>query len=127
MDTDIEKQALLVRLAYVMQWSLFVLPPLAVVSPIYLLFIRRQVTNRALRSHVDWQLMTFIMIALAIAAALALLFIGFWGADTNSPIFVFATLMLIGAAALFPAWVLYRLIRGTMRFANEAPMTALLP
>ena len=125
--TDIDYQEKLVRAAYVMQWGSLLIPPLIVVSLIYLLAVRRRVGHVELRSHLNWQLMTCGMIAAMIPLALLLLFIGLSGVNTDAPISIVATFTLVGASALFLPWLLYRLLRGTVQFTRQLPMKRLFP
>ena len=127
MSDDIDHQEKLVRWAYIVQWAAVVMPPLIVASLIYLVLIRGRVTHGELRTHVNWQLMTCGLIAAMVPAALLLLFVGLSGVNTDAPISIIATFLLLGASALFVPWLLYRLLRGTMRFTKQVPMESLFP
>ena len=103
------------------------MPPMIILSLAYLLLLRRRVSHVELRTHVNWQLATLGIIAAAIPAGIGLLFIGFSGWNTDSPVSIIATFVLLGASCLFVPWLLYRLVRGTMRFSKQLPMRTLFP
>lgn len=127
MTNDIDNQEEFVRWAYMIQWTALVLPPTLALSLIYLLLIRGRVTNSELRSHVNWQLMTCGLIVAMIPIGLILFFVGMSGVNTDAPISIMSTFALVGALALFLPWLVYRLLRGTIRFRKQVPMVTLLP
>lgn len=125
-----EPQRQLVFWGYVIQWAAVFMPftPLAlVVSIVYLLITRRQVVEPSLRSHFDWQLMTCLVSAAIVVLAVALLVIGLSGVATDAPISMVATFTLLALVTVTPLWLLYRLVRGTLRFRGKLPMEALFP
>ncbi len=124
---DTSMQEKLVLWAYLIQWATLVMPPAIAVSLIYLVLVRRRVTHSELRSHVNWQLTTCGVVAASIPIAFGLLFVGFSGVNTDSPIAIAATFILVGVSFLFLPWLLYRLLRGTIRFSKQLPMKTLLP
>lgn len=124
---ETERQEELVRYSYLLQWSMLVLPPMLFASLIYLLVLRRRITHFELRTHVKWQLATCIMILVLIVAAVIFLFVGLSGVNTDSPIAIAATFVLMGGSAVFFPWLLYRLIYGNWRFAQQVPMRFVLP
>ena len=118
----IEEQEKLVHWGYAIQWCTLLWPPAIVASALYLLWIRKRIRNRDIRSHVSWQLVTASITVLAIPVAIILLFVGLSGVNTDSPISIAATFALIGGSYLFLPWLAYRLLRGSIRFSNELPM-----
>ena len=80
------------------------------------LVLRAYVVHDELRSHVDWQLMTCAQIAAMVVLGFALLAIGLSGFSTDAPVSIVATFVLYGGSLLFLPWLLYRLLRGTIRF-----------
>ena len=110
-----------------MQWATLVMPPAIVASLIYLLLIRGRVAHGELRSHVDWQLMTCAQIGLLIVLGFVLLAIGLSGFSTDAPLSIVATFVLYGGSLLFLPWLLYRFLRGTIRFSKQLPMESLFP
>jgi len=62
------------------------------------------------------------MVAAAIPLALGLLFIGFAGVATDAPISILATFTLVGAAFVFPFWLIYRFAWGTIKYSRDTPM-----
>ena len=125
MDTD--EQERLVRFTYIAQWLTLAMPPLIFVSFFFLLFIRSKVQHRELRTHLNWQLATYGMIAAMVPAAFLLLAIGLSGVNTDSPISIVATFVLVGFTSMFLPWAIYRLIYGTARFVKQVPMERMLP
>ena len=125
LDTDSQEK--LVFWAYLLQWACLFAPPFVVVAFPYLLLIRGRVTHPEVRSHLTWQLATYGLIAIMIPLGLALLFIGFSGVNTDSPISIVATFTLVGASALLLPWLLYRLLFGTIRFSQQVPMERMFP
>ena len=67
------------------------------------------------------------LVAVMIPIAFVLLFIGFSGVNTDAPISIISTFVLVGASFLFFPWLLYRLLWGTVRFSKELPMERLTP
>ena len=124
---EIDDQERHVRWAYVVQWATLLMPPAILLSLIYLLLVRSRVTHSELRSHVNWQLMTCGLVLAMIPLALILLFTGLSGVNTDAPVSIFATFVLVGASTLFVPWLLYRLLRGTIRFSKQLPMETLFP
>jgi len=97
--------------------------PLALVaSPIYLLAVRRTVTTPWLRTHIKWQLTTCVMVVAAISISYPLLFTGLAGVNTNAPLSIIATFLLVGASAVFPAWLIYHFLRGILRYSRGLRM-----
>jgi uncharacterized membrane protein len=127
MSTDIEKQEKTVLWGYCLQWSMLLFPISFFVSLIYLLVMRSSVTQSGLRSHLSWQLSTLLQIAIGVAMGFALLFIGMSGWGTDAPLSVGSTFLLLAATTLFLPWLLYRLIRGSLRFHKQEPMLSLFP
>ena len=123
----VERQEKLVLWAYVVQWATLVMPPAIIVSLIYLLLVRGRVVHCELRSHVDWQLMTCAQIGAMIVLGFALLAIGMSGFSTDAPLSIVATFVLYGGSLLFLPWLLYRFLRGTIRFSQQLPMESLFP
>ena len=123
---ETERQEELVRYSYLVQWSMLVIPPMFFASLVYLLVLRRRITHFELRTHVKWQLATCVMILVLIAAGLVLLFVGLSGVNTDAPISVVATFVLMGGSAVFFPWLLYRLLYGNWRFAQQVPMQSVL-
>ena len=118
----IDEQEKLVHWGYAIQWCTLLWPPAIVASALYLLWIRKRIRNRDIRSHVSWQLVTASITVLAIPVAIILLFVGLSGVNTDSPISIAATFALVGGSYLFLPWLAYRLLRGSIRFSNELPM-----
>jgi len=118
--TDQEKSFVL--WGYVLQWATLILPPVIAASLIYLLFVRKRVFNDWLVSHIRWQLATCIIIAAAIPVAFGLLFTGFAGVSSDAPVSILATFLLVGAAFVFPFWLIYRFAWGTISYVREKPM-----
>lgn len=112
---------------YLIQWSALIIPPALVVSFGYLLLMRQQITNPDIRSHWRWQLTTCAIVAALIPVFFGLLFIGFAGFNTDSPLSIIATFLLVGGSFLFMPWILYRLVWGTMRFSKQIPMNRMFP
>lgn len=123
---DIEKQQKLVSWAYTMQWATLLLPPAILASAVLLFTIRKRITNPGLRSHLHWQIMTCIIAALLIGAAILLFVIGMSGLHTDAPISVIAVFMCTGIMSLMLPWFIYRLVRGTLYFSRESAMTSLI-
>ena len=124
MNAGIENQENLVRWGYLLQWLALVLPPTIALSAIYLLLIRGHVVHNELRSHVRWQLITCGLVAVMFLIALLLLVIGMSGWNTDSPFSILATFAMVGFGALYLPWLIYRLLRGTIRFSRQVPMTS---
>ena len=124
MNPDTENQENLVRWGYLLQWLALVLPPTIAFSAIYLLLIRGHVVHNELRSHVRWQLITCGLVAVMFPIALLLLVIGMSGWNTDSPFSILATFALLGFGALYLPWLFFRLLRGTIRFSRQVPMTS---
>ncbi len=120
--SETEHQERLVLWAYGIQWAMLVFPPAILASLIYLLFIRDRVVNPDIHSHVRWQLVTCFAMLAMIPVGFLLLVIGLSGVNTDAVVSIVATFALVGIPALFPLWLIYRLIRGTIRFSNELPM-----
>ena len=125
--SDIDEQEKLVRWGYGIQWATFIFPPSFLVSPVYLLLIRDRVTHAEVRSHLNWQLMTFGVIAAMVPIGLLLLFIGLAGVNNDNPISIIATFTLMGISWAAIPWLLYRLIRGSLRLSQQVPMERLFP
>lgn len=125
--SDIDKQEKLVLWAYVILWSSVVLPPIMLLALIYLLVIRNRIINPDLRSHVSWLLATCTVTCVMVPVAFLFLFVGLSGVNTDSPISIFATFALVAGTTLFPLWLLYRFILGSIRFSREQPMLRLFP
>ena len=123
----IEDQQRLVLWGYVLQWVTLPMPPTIVASLVYVLVMRHRVAHEGLRSHMNWQLSTCIVIAIAIPVGLLLLFIGFSGFSTDSLVSVIATFLLVGLAALLVPWFIYRALFGTIKLYNEQPITRMFP
>ncbi|MDJ0760894.1 MAG: hypothetical protein QNJ19_15985 [Woeseiaceae bacterium] len=123
---ETERQEELVRYGYLLQWSMLVIPPMFFASLVYLLVLRLRITHFELRTHVKWQLATCIMILALIAAGLVLLFVGLSGVNTDAPVSVIATFVLMGGSVVFFPWLLYRLLYGNWRFAQQVPMKSVL-
>ena len=113
--------------AYGIQWAALVMPPIVMVSLVYLLVMRPRITHVELRTHMNWQLATCGVIAALIPIGIGLLFIGFSGVNTDALISIAATFALVGASSLFVPWLIYRLLRGTIRFSKQLPMVSLFP
>ena len=124
MNPDIENQENLVRGGYLLQWLALVLPPLIALSAIYLFLIRGHVVHNELRSHVRWQLITCGLVVVMFPIALLLLVIGMSGWNTDSPVSILATFAMVGFGALYLPWLVFRLLRGTIRFSKQVPMTS---
>ena len=124
---DIDRQEKIVLWAYVVQWTTLVMPPALIASLIFLLLIRGRITHVDIRSHVNWQLATFGMIAAMIPIALILFFVGLSGVNTDSLISILSTFALVGASTVLLPWLFYRLLYGTMRFSRQLPMERLFP
>lgn len=124
---DSEKQQTLVLWAYVIQWATLLMPPALIASLIYLLIVRNRVTISGLRTHVNWQLMTCGVTAAIIPIGYLLLYVGLSGVSTDAPISIIATFVLVGVSTLYLPWLLYRFIRGSIRFSKQLPMEKLLP
>ena len=125
--SSIEEQEKLVHWGYAIQWCTLLCPPAMAASVLYLLVIRKYIRNRDIRSHVSWQLFTASATMLAIPVAIILLMIGLSGVNNDSPVSIIATFALIGGSYLFLPWLAYRLLRGSIRFANEQPMVRAWP
>ena len=125
--TETEIQEKYVFWAYAIQWAALFMPPIVIVSLAYLIVMRPRITHVELRSHINWQLATCGVIAALIPIGLGLLFIGFSGVNTDAPISIAATFLLVGVSLLFVPWLIYRLLRGTIRFSKQLPMDSLFP
>ena len=119
-------QQRLVLWGYVIQWTTFLMPAALFVSIVYVMIVRRRVSNAGLRSHLDWQLTTCVLAAVLVAAAAALFVVGLSGVNTDSPISIIATFSVVGLLSVAPLWFLYRLLRGTLRFAKKLPIEKLI-
>ncbi len=126
-NKETERQEELVRYGYLLQWSMLVIPPMYFASLVYLLVLRRRITHFELRTHVRWQLATCTMILVLLIAGLILLFVGLSGFNTDSPISIIATFVLMGGSAVFFPWLFYRLVYGNWRFSQQVPMQYVLP
>lgn len=122
LSPELAKQEKLVFWGYLIQWSFWIFLPSIAISLIYLLIIRGRVTNTALRSHIKWQLATLGLILAMIPIALLFVFIGLSGINTDAPVSIAATFIVIGASFLFLPWLLYRLLYGTIKFSKQTPM-----
>lgn len=127
MTHDIDQQERYVRWAYIVQWTALAFPPTIVLSLAYLLTFRNRVMQSELRSHMNWQLATCIVILALIPVALVLLMVAMSGFKDDAPLSIIAAFVLMGLTSIFLPWFLYRLLFGTMRFAGERPMTRLWP
>jgi len=125
--SDTEKQQRLVLWAYVIQWIAIFMPFALVVLLIYVLAARRAVVEPALRSHLDWQLVTCLVAAGVAVVAVALLFIALSGINTDAPISIGATFTLLALLTVAPLWLLYRVVRGTLQYRLKLPMENLFP
>ena len=127
MTHELDRQERYVRWAYIVQWTALAFPPTMVLSLVYLLAFRGRVTHSELRSHISWQLATCGIIVALIPIALLLLMIAMSGFKDDAPISIITAFMLAGLSSMFLPWLLYRLLFGTIRFADERPMTRLWP
>jgi uncharacterized membrane protein len=125
--SDTERQQQLVLWAYVIQWVAIFLPFALFVLLVYVLVARRRVVEPALRSHLDWQLVTCLVAAGAAVVAVALLFIALSGINTDAPISIGATFTLLALLTVAPLWLLYRVVRGTLQYRMKLPMANLFP
>ena len=126
--SDIDRQENLVRWAYVIQWATLVVLPAIVLSLAYLLLVRNRVTHGELRSHLNWQLMTNAVIFALIPVALAMVaIVSISGVSVDGPLVVISTYLLLGAFSLWLPGLVYRLIRGSIRFSRQEPMNSLFP
>ena len=98
------------------------MPVALLVSPFYVLAVRRKITTPWLQTRRRWQLTTCIMLAAAIPVGFLLLFTGFAGWNADSPISIAATFLLVGISSLFPIWLIYRFLRGTLTYSRGRPM-----
>ena len=124
--TDNESQQQLVLWGYIIQWATLLMLPALLVSFVYVLVVRGRVSNAGLRSHLDWQLATCVVAVVFVAVAAVLFFVGLSGVNTDAPISIIATFTVVGLVAVAPLWFLYRLIRGTLRFAKKLPIEKLI-
>jgi len=122
-----DPQPRLVLWGYAIQWAALLMPPLIVVALIYLLVIRSRLTSQGLRSHIDWQLTTSGIAVVLIVIGALLFVVGMSGINTDAPISIIATFILVGLTGIFPVWLLYRVIWGSIQFSRRAPMNRLLP
>ncbi len=120
--TPDKKEKDLVLWGYILQWVTFVMPFALLASAVYVLAVRGKVMTPWLRTHLNWQLTTCVMVVAALPLAYLLLFTGFAGVNTDAPISIIATFLLVGASALFPVWLIYRFLRGTLRYSKGLPM-----
>ena len=120
--TPDKKEKDLVLWGYILQWITFVMPLALVASPIYLLAVRRTVTTPWLGTHIKWQLTTCVMVVAAIPIAYLALFLGLSGIGSVGPLAIIVTFLLVGVSAMFPAWLIYRFLRGTLRYSKGLPM-----
>jgi len=120
--TPDKKERDLVLWGYILQWVTFVMPLALVASPIYLLAVRRTVTTPWLATHIKWQLTTCVMIVAAIPIGYLALFAGLSGIGTDAPLSIIVTFLLVGVSAMFPVWLIYRFLRGTLRYSKGLPM-----
>ena len=125
--SDSKGQQLFVFWGYVIQWLTILMPLALLVSLVYVVVVRGRVMNPALRSHIDWQLATCLVSLSILALALGLLIVGLSGVATDAQISVIATFALLALLSVAPFWLLYRLVRGTLRFRNKLPMEKLFP
>jgi len=120
--SDNELQQRYVLWGYIIQGATVIMPVALLASPIYVLVVRDRVTNMGLRSHLDWQLAT-VGIATVVALVGAVLFVvGLSGINTDAPVSIIATFVLMGLVTALPLWLLYRLVRGTLQFSKKLPM-----
>ena len=123
---DTNRQEQLVLYGYAMQWSMLVIPPMFVVSLVYLLLLRRRVTHFEIRTHVTWQLATCLMTMALLGVAILLLIVGLSGVNNDAPLSVLATFALMGGSAVFLPWLFYRLIYGNLQLSRQEPMRSVL-
>ena len=123
-DTDRQEQ--LVLYGYVVQWSMLVIPPMFIVSLIYSLLLRKRVTHFEIRTHASWQLATCLMILALLGAAALLFVVAMSGVNTDAPLSVLATFVLMGGSVLFVPWLFYRLIFGNVKLSRQEPMQSVL-
>ena len=122
---DSDSQQRLVLWGYIIQWATLLMPLALVVSLFYALITRSRVTNAGLRSHLDWQLATVGIVVLVAVVAAILFFVGLSGVNTDAPVSIVATFMVVGLVTALPLWLLYRLVRGTLQFSKKLPMQSL--
>ena len=103
------------------------MPPALIALLVYLLVVRNRVTVKELRSHVKWQLTTLGVMAVFVLIAIVLFVVAGSGVNTDAPISIIATFILVGVLTLFPLLLLYRFAWGTIRFSKQLPMEKLLP
>ncbi|MEL7297356.1 MAG: hypothetical protein AAGJ86_06815 [Pseudomonadota bacterium] len=114
-----------VLVAYVMQWAMVALPPLAIINIAYLLWGRARVPHVELRSHIRWQLATLVILATIAVTGIGLLALAFAGVNTDAPLSIAATFLLYAIGAAVVPWFFYRVIFGTFRFRRQLPMQRL--
>ncbi|HSG64861.1 MAG TPA: hypothetical protein VLD39_07665, partial [Gammaproteobacteria bacterium] len=110
--SDTAGQQRIVLWAYVIQWIAIFMPLVLAALLVYVLIARRRVVDPALRSHLDWQLVTCLVAAATMVVAAVLFIIGLSGISTDAPISIVATFTLLALVTVAPLWLLYRVVRG---------------
>lgn len=124
-DNAINQQEDYVLWGYIIQWCMLIIPPAYFASLIYVLIMRSRVPHAGLRSHFSWQLATLGQILFLFLVAALLFVVGMSGIGTDAPVSIIATFLVVGGSLLFVPWLLYRLLRGTIRFRAQQPMLKL--
>lgn len=124
MSEDLEQQERLAFYGYLIQWAGLVFTPMLLVSLIYTFTVR--IAHDEIRSHLRWQRATCLILVAMILAFLALLAIGMAGVNSDHPASIAAVFLASGLAFVALPYVLYRMIKGSVRLKQQLPMESML-